>query len=555
MGRVICIGLDGGTFDLIEPWMEAGYLPALREIAEQGVSARLRSVILPFTPQAWTSFMTGVNPGIHGIFGFKEMRKGDYGFQFVNNRSIRVKTLPRLLDELKKRVISVNIPMTYPPDPLNGVIVAGMDAPGVESNFVYPLEMRERILEISPGYTVHLHIGAGYLDSDRKRRAGIRGLLDMVENRERVVLHLLKEHPWDFFAVNFAATDQVQHHFWRYLGGDGEFNDAILSVYRRVDAAVGRIRDRLDDQTSLIVMSDHGAGPASEWVFFIDEWLREQGYLHFASRSPAKRLLSGTVRLGLNALSRKLPSSTKDRLMRRFPGLRTRSQGFIRRSLIDWSRTRVFSGEHPATLRINLRSREPHGIVNPGTEERQLRDRLISDLAELTIPTTGERLVEGVYPKEALYHGPYRDRAPDLMVLTAGLGHQIRGGPYPAGLAYDQTICRKNPHEFFVNGVHRLHGLFMAAGPHVVSRADPDGPFSIMDLCPTVFFMMGLDVPLGLDGRVLEGIFDKDHLRENPVKYRDYDLTRTGEAREKSYDRMEDAQKIETVLRGLGYLD
>jgi len=156
MGRVICIGLDGGTFDLIEPWMEAGYLPALREIAEQGVSARLRSVILPFTPQAWTSFMTGVNPGIHGIFGFKEMRKGDYGFQFVNNRSIRVKTLPRLLDELKKRVISVNIPMTYPPDPLNGVIVAGMDAPGVESNFVYPLEMRERILEISPGYAERL---------------------------------------------------------------------------------------------------------------------------------------------------------------------------------------------------------------------------------------------------------------------------------------------------------------------------------------------------------------------------------------------------------------
>lgn len=241
--------------------------------------------------------------------------------------------------------------------------------------------------------------------------------------------------------------------------------------------------------------------------------------------------------------------------MRRFPGLRTRSQGFVRRSMIDWSRTAVFSGEHPATLRINLRSREPQGIVGPGTEERKLCDRLIRDLMELTIPGTGERLVENVYRKEELYHGPYRNRAPDLVVVTKEFRHQIRGGPYPAGLGYDQTICRKNPREFFVNGVHRLHGLFMATGPHIVSGLGVDGPFSIMDLFPTAFFMMGLDVPLGLDGRVLEGIFDEGHLRQNPVRYRDYDLTRLRGGKDKSYDRVEDAEKIETVLRGLGYLD
>jgi len=241
--------------------------------------------------------------------------------------------------------------------------------------------------------------------------------------------------------------------------------------------------------------------------------------------------------------------------MRRFPGLRTRSQGFVRRALIDWSRTKVFSGEHPATLRINLRSREPQGIVGPGKEERKLCDRLIRDLMELTIPGTGERLVERVYRKEELYHGPCQNRAPDLVVVTKEFRHQIRGGPYPAGLGYNQAICRKNPGEFFVNGVHRLHGLFMATGPHIVSGVGVDGPFSIMDLFPTVFFMMGLDIPLGLDGRVLKGIFDEDHLRQNPVRYRDYDLTRLREAKDKSYDRVEDAEKIETVLRGLGYLD
>jgi predicted AlkP superfamily phosphohydrolase/phosphomutase len=302
-------------------------------------------------------------------------------------------------------------------------------------------------------------------------------------------------------------------------------------------------------------MSDHGAGPASGWVFFIDEWLRENGYLRFVPRSPLKKALSQTVRFALDTLSRRLPSDRKDSLMRRFPGLRTRSQGFIRRSLVDWSRTQVFSGEHPATLRINLKSRESQGTVSPGGEERQICDRLIRELEELKIPNTGERLVEKVYRREELYHGSHAHLGPDLIVLTKDLCHQIRGGHYPVGLGYHQVICRKNPDEFFVDGVHRLCGVFMAIGPHIRSAVDFEEPFSIMDIFPTVLFAMGLEVPLGLDGRVLESIFEETYLTRNPSRYREYDLTRTRGGGEKSYDRVEDSEKIERVLRGLGYLD
>jgi predicted AlkP superfamily phosphohydrolase/phosphomutase len=555
MGRVVCIGLDGATFDLIDPWTVAGYLPALREITRGGSRAVLRSVILPFTPQAWTSFLTGVNPGIHGIFGFKETRKGTYGFQFVNNKSIRVKTLPTLLTELDKKAILVNIPMTYPPEPVNGVLISGMDAPGTESDFVYPPELRKEIFEVSPGYTIHLHIGAGYLDSDRKRRAGFRGLLEMVENRERAVLHLLKNHTWDFFAVNFAAIDQVQHHFWRYVREDGEFHDAVLKIYRRVDEALGKILSELDGETTLIVMSDHGAGPASEWVFFIDEWLRERGYLHFASRSSLRRALNRAVRFALGTLSKKLGSDTKDLLMKRFPGLRMTSQGFIRRSLIDWDKTKVFSGEHPSTIRINVKSREPQGTVNPGREERQICDRLIRELEELAIPGTDERLIEKVYRREELYHGPHTGLAPDLVVLTKDFSHQLRGGSYPPGLGYGEVISKKNHREFFVNGVHRLDGIFLAHGPNIVSGVDLGEPLSIMDIFPTVLFALGLEVPLGLDGKVTNALFEESFLRRNPVRYRECDLTRirTGEAR--SYGTAEESKKIEEALRGLGYLD
>lgn len=555
MGRVCCIGLDGATFNLIDPWIQAGYLPALREITRHGVRAVLRSVILPFTPQAWTSFLTGVNPGIHGIFGFKEAKRGTYGFQFVNNKSIRVKTLPNLLTDLDKKAILVNVPMTYPPEPINGVLIAGMDAPGTESDFVYPPELRKEVFQVSPGYTVHLHIGAGYLDSDGKRRAGFRGLLEMVENRERVVLHLLKNYKWDFFAVNLAAIDQVQHHFWRYLGEDGEFHDAILRIYQRVDETVGKVLSELDGQTTLIVMSDHGAGPASEWVFFIDEWLKERGYLHFLPRSPLRRALSHAVRFALGTLSKKLGSDAKDHLMKRFPGLRITSQGFVRRSLIDWDKTKVFSGEHPATLRINLKSREPQGTVNPGREERQICDRLIRELEELRIPGRDERLIEKVYRREELYHGPQTELAPDIVVLTKDLSHQFRGGPYPPGLGYGEVISKKNHREFFVNGVHRLEGIFLAHGPNIASGIDLRGPLSIMDIFPTVLCALGLEVPLGLDGKVPAAIFQESFLRRNPVRYRECDLTRIQKEEVQSYGTIEESRKIEETLRGLGYLD
>lgn len=553
--RLIVIGLDGGTYDLIDPWISSGDLPNLKKISESGVKAPLQSVILPFTPQAWSSFMTGVNPGVHGIFGFKEIKKGSYGFQFVNHKKIRVKNIWNLLSEAGKKVISINIPMTYPPEPINGVMISGMDAPGVESDFVYPAKLKKEIFNIAPGYKIHLHVGAGYLDSDSKRREGLNGLLDMVENREKIILHFLENYEWDFFAVNFAATDQVQHHYWRYMNKESEFKEAVLRIYRRVDEAVGRIVQKLDGQTTLFIMSDHGAGPASDWVFFIDEWLRQKGYLDFESRSLLKSTVRQTIRFALDTLSKNISSNAKDSLMRRFPSLRVRSQGFIRRSLVNWSKTKVFSGEHPATLRINLKGREPQGIVTSGKEKDELCDRLIEGLESLEIPATGERLIEKVYRREDLYHGPCTEISPDMYIVTRDFSHQIRGGPYPPGLGYKEVIARKSPREFFVNGVHRMNGVFMAQGPNIISDNCFQQHFSIMDLFPSILYSMGLEVPLGLDGKILESIFEKSFKEKNPARFIERDITKTNNLDEQTYESEEDSKKIEKSLRGLGYLD
>jgi predicted AlkP superfamily phosphohydrolase/phosphomutase len=552
--KIFCLGLDGATFDVIDPFVKQGYLPNIRKLIEGGTRGILNSVILPFTPQAWGSFLTGVNPGKHGVFGFKEKGNGGYGFQFVNNKTLKTKTLYNLLSEADKRLIMVNIPMTYPPEEVNGILIGGMDSPGLNSDFTYPKEMKEELLRVAPDYVIHLHVGAGYLDSDAKRRSALKGLLKMIEAREQAVLHLMDHYPWEFFAVNFSATDQIQHHFWRYMGADNEFSDAVLNVYSRVDEAVGRIVDRLDDETTLFVMSDHGAGPASDIVFFIDEWLKEKGLLCFKRAAPVAAVKRAVVDAVLTFFSKKLSSRIKDTLMRILPGVRVKSLGFVRRSLIDWSGTKTFSGEHPATLRINLMGRDKHGTVDEDAYEG-LRDRLIRELEALEDSETGARIIEKVYKREELYESEYLHKAPDLIIQTKDFAHQVKGGPYPRK-SYNRILSRKKSGDFFVNGVHRLNGIFVAYG-HGIRAKGAVEPLSIMDLFPTILYCLCLKIPRAVDGRLITEIFHEDFLAQNRAEYVDCNIYRDAESQVsgRTYEREDESREIEQALKGLGYID
>ncbi len=551
--KVFSIGLDGGTFDLMDPWIKEGHLPNIRRLIQRGTRASLRSVVLPFTPQAWGSFMTGMNPGNHGVFGFKEKEEGKYSFQFVNNKSIRSRTLWKYLSDHGKKAILVNIPMTYPPESIDGIIVGGMDSPGVDSDFTYPSDIKSEILALEKDYVIHLHVGAGYLDSDKKRRKAVEALLQMVSSREKVILHFMDNYPWDFFAVNFSAIDQAQHHFWKYLEGDNEFQEVILKIYKRVDEAVGRICEKLPPQTTVFMMSDHGAGPASPYVIFIDEWLKEQGLLQFRKALSVRGFAMRMVKSALTAFSQKLSSEIKDHLMRWFPGMRVKSQGYVRRALIDWPNTRAYSGEHPSTLRINLKGRDPQGVVEPGDYE-VLRRELIQRLESLRHPQTGEILIERVYRKEDLYHGGFLKAAPDLIIHPKDFAHQIKGGPF-SNPHYRQVISTKDPREFFVNGVHRLNGIFAAAGSGIREGHYVDF-LEIIDLFPTMLYSLGMAVPKSVDGKVAEGIFEKDRLAAYPIGYCDDSLKEADQVPgDKTTYGGEDADRIAESLRGLGYID
>ncbi|HLG31331.1 MAG TPA: alkaline phosphatase family protein, partial [Candidatus Brocadiales bacterium] len=528
----MCIGLDGATFDIIDPLLRENKLPNLKRIIGEGSRGYLRSVISPFSPQAWSSFMTGVNPGKHGVFGFREKINNSYSLQFVNNQCVKSKTLWKVLSESGKKVIVINIPMTYPPEKVNGILIGGMDSPGIASNFTYPPEVKSELLKIASGYTVHLHV-AGYLDSDAKRRKALTDILRMTEYREKAVLYFMKKYDWDFFAVNFSATDQTQHHFWKYMingynDGQSEFKDAIAHIYQRLDETIGKIVTLLDDSVTLFIMSDHGSGPVSDVVFYIDEWLKRNGLLKFKEDSPS--VVKGFVAWLKRFLFKRLSSRSKDVLLKLFPAIRGKIDSFIERSSIDWKSTRVFSGEHAATLRINLKGREPNGIVEAGNEYETLRNWVIRELEVLEHPVTKERLIEKVYKREELYQGPYLETAPDLLIWRNDSGHRIlrkvfRDNNRP-------VISTLKSKGVDACGTHTLYGIFVAKGTGIRKGVSISTP-NIFDLFPTILHSLQLPIPRAIDGKVITEMYDDSYLKANPVKYIDYDIKRHREDADK----------------------
>ena len=570
--RVFCIGLDGATFDLVDPWVREGKLPNLKRFMEEGTRGVLRSVIHPFSPQAWGSFMTGVNPGKHGVFGFKEQIKGTYDLQFVNNKSIKAKTLWKILSEQGKKVIVINIPMTYPPEEVNGILVGGMDSPGVDSDFTYPKEIKDEILNVTKDYMVHLHV-AGSLNTDAKRIKAINDLLCMTESREKAVLYLMNKYEWDFFVVNFTATDQVQHHFWRYMTDSSasvnrKFKDAILRIYQRLDETVGKLTADLDKDVMQFVVSDHGSGPIPDVVIYIDEWLRRKNLVTLKSSNskivnPLKKIklfvktqarsFAEWIR---SLLFKYLSSRAKDTFQRFFPKMRGRAASLIHRSVVDWSKTKVYSSENFASLRINLVGREPQGIVNSRAEYEELRESLIKDLEDIEHPLTKEKLIEKVYKREDLYVGPYTSEAPDLIIWPEEGACKFVKRFFPDGAAR-QAITIEKRDGILTSGTHKLNGIFIARGSDVLKNNSIQ-PIDIVDIFPTVLYCLGLEIPNYADGKVITGMFSKDYISATPVKYSgrgcNIETHKQTISTIQTYKDSE-SEKIEESLRSLGYLE
>lgn len=557
--KVICIGFDGATFDLIKPWVSEGKLPNIRKIMKEGVWGELESVIPPVSAPAWTSFMTGKNPGKHGIFGFKKEKVGAYEEVFVNRRLIKSKTLWKCLSNNGKKVIIINVPLTYPPEEVNGLLVSGMDTPSTKSPFTYPPQLKEEINKITHGkYVIHQHFG-GYLINKRRKKKALEEIISVIDMRAYVAEHLIQKYPWDFFMLKFDNPDQVQHYFWKDMNiEDGVFKDAIFKIYQQLDYILGKFMKYLDENTTLIVISDHGAGPVNGKRIYINEWLRRKGLLVVKDFCENKRksFLNRLKKSGIKYLekiyfmaSKIISFRIRDKFGIPLPIIKPVLRSFMSQVNINWSKTKAYFGGNLNAVYINLEGQKLNGIVKPGKEYKQVREEIINSLKLLIDPDDGQPVFEHVYRKEEIYNGPFLDEAPDILVIPRNFSDYTMGKEL---LTDDKKpIIAYRPSPRGVTGNHRLKGIFLSLGRNI-RRGEQIKGARIIDLFPTIYHIFGLQIPADVDGRTLDSIFKPDWLAENPIRISNI-VTGESEIREDIYSK-DDEAKIRERLKSLGYI-
>jgi predicted AlkP superfamily phosphohydrolase/phosphomutase len=535
MARGAVIGLDGAAWHLIDPLIEAGVMPRLAALRDRGAWGTLRSTVPTYTPPAWTSAVTGVNPGRHGIYGFQFGNIQDEPVQLMHAGKVKTPTLWDMTRAQGVRVGAYNIPLTYPPQPVDGWMVSGMMTPGFgerQRGFAHPAELAQRIERWAPGYVIDL--SANYETDWRDAELCRRGLAS-IEQRYVVLERLLQEDPVDVVFSVMEAPDRLQHVYYRYLDPSDELYDTaaakrirpeIETCFAALDRVVGLLGDWAGPDGGAIVCSDHGF---TAWLVTVrtNALLAEWGYLR----------TKPTARLMRTRLARAMVPVAKRLLSRR---IARRAKGHTFKA-IDWSRTRAFASNIPQQgIHVNVKGRERFGIVEPA-EIDAVRAELTARFDELRGPD-GKPVTDVVHKREDVLSGSELERAPDLFPVMRDHTYEL-----------DDEIFH---HERFTDvadlprGVHHPDGIVIVAGVGVEAGGRIEG--TVMDVTPTLLYQTGLAVPTGLDGEVLKGAFSPSHLDANPITWTE-PPARSGNGEDSPYS-AEEEEQIEDALRGLGYL-
>ena len=540
--RIIVVSLDGTTWDLLGPLCREGVMPNLAALREEGVSGILESTIPPVTAPAWITFQTGKNPGKHGFFHFTGPRPGSYEARVMNAGALQERTLWQILGSQGRRVCAINVPMTYPPCPVNGCMISGLLTPGLSKAF-YPPELRQELLAAIGDYTIFVPIRqADFLGPGEF----IKKMLGMVQQRMAAARYLMEREDWDLSMVHVQATDIVQHACWAlldprhplYSAGRMEDRLAVQSFYRELDRLLGDLWDIARGRATIVVMSDHGFGPAVK-RFYLNQWLADQDLL--VTRGNLKRVahtLETIVRkVDVLKLRRRLlsPRSTVSQASQKARG----------EALTNWPRTRAYAVEAPFFGRIylNVAGRQVQGCVPPGSEYEDLRDQIAARLMEVRDPENGQALIKRVYKREEIYHGRRLGEMPDLIVQPRPdvmIVTEFRG----------DHLVEATPS--FLSGTHHRHGILLMAGP----RVRPSGTVeraSLVDMAPTLLHLLGLPVPDDMDGTVLLDALDPAFVAAHPVRYVPAGADPASETADEYT--AEEEETVEDRLEALGYLE
>jgi predicted AlkP superfamily phosphohydrolase/phosphomutase len=456
-GKVAVIGLDCADPGLVfDSWLDE--LPNLRELVRAGTWGPLRSVDPPITVPAWSCMLSGSDPGELGIYGFRN--RADYGYDSLtvaDSRALRVDRVWDRLGRAGKHVVVVGVPQTSPPFPVNGELVSCFLTSDTRRDaYTYPAELGAEIESLVGAYRVDVR---DFRSDDRDRI--LSEVYAMTEQHFAVSRHLLDTRPWDFFMMVEIGLDRMHHAFWRFLDPahpryepDHRYRDVIRSYYAYLDDEIGELLERFDDDTAVMVVSDHGARPM-EGAICVNEWLMQEGYLVLAE--PVEG-----------------PTPFRD-------------------AAVDWTRTRAWGeGGYYCRLCLNVRGREPEGIVEPDDYAR-LRDELAERLERLP-GADGQQIGTRAFRPEELWR-ERRAIPPDLVVYFGDLGWRSNGS---LGHGRHWTLDNDTGPD---DANHDRDGIFVLAAPGVPAERRDD--LAIYDVAPTILGLAGMAPDARMRGREL----------------------------------------------------
>lgn len=538
--RLLVLGLDGASWRLTQRLVAEGWMPTLGRLMGEGASGPLTSTIPAISSTAWASFMTGRDPGEHGIFGFGVKPLSSYYLKpFTALGGVRGRTLWTLLSDYGQRVAVMNVPVTYPPEQVNGILISGFGTPDHETAFTHPPELSEE---------VRAHFGSCLQDLEwtEYEKRGMGALLTdaraMTRKRADYALHWLERENWDFFMLVLVSTDRLQHVFWHLLE-PGEplsseqdyWRRQALDYYTYLDGILAEFVERAAN-ANILVLSDHGFGHSAASVY-LNTWLAQAGYLRWASvKHPVgMKLVQLARKLGLRAshvqpVLRKL-GMDEYRQLERFSA---------QVNQIDWENTKAFSYS-PAGIYLNLRGRERKGSVDPGPEAKRLWEEMAGRLLALRDPVSGVHLITRVARPEEVYRGSRLPHAPDLVFAEQDSRYVFLPNLQPTEEMFVRSRWR--------SGLHDLEGILIAHGPRV-SPGQASQRARLIDLFPTILALLDQPVPEDTDGRVLTELF-----RSAPKVQTAARMAGDGTEHGQAALSPEEEELLMKRLQGLGYLE
>lgn len=456
--RVFVLGLDSMPPELFfDRWLNQ--LPNIRQLVSRSIYGEMKSTIPAITCPAWMSMMTSANPGRLGLYGFRNRSNYDYnGLSFASSRAIHIDTVWDILSKRGKKVVVIGVPMTYPPQPVNGCMVTCFMTPDTTCEYTYPPNLKFEVEDISNGYILDVE----EFRSENKESI-LKTIYDMTEKRFRLTRHFIRSKEWDFFMMVEMGPDRIHHAFWKYFDEGhpkyipgSKYQDAVLNYYKYLDKEIGSILDLLHEDTMVLIVSDHGAKRMIGGIR-INEWLIQNGYL-------------------------KLVQYPKESMP-------------FNKIIVDWENTTVWGeGGYYGRLFMNVKGREPKGVIAKQHYEH-FRNKLIKKLEDLR-DENGRNINTQVFKPEEIY-SQCNGIPPDLIVYYGDLFWRSIGN------VGNRTIWAHENDTGPDDANHSQYGIFVMKSDKNYYGMRRKG-VTLYDIAPTILSYMDIKIPEDMEGKVIQ---------------------------------------------------